>query len=89
MNGGPQSCGPKRGSTAQGAGHGDLHGRQVGAKATSKCLSVFGGSRRFSHLLLRGRQGIEAFDRDERSIGVFPDPKKRSRRRRCEAGSMR
>ena len=75
VNGGPQSFGPKRGSTAQGAGHGDLHGRQVGAEATStqsKCLSVFGGSRCISHLLFRGRQGIEAFDRDERSIGVFP-----------------
>jgi hypothetical protein len=71
-----KASGSKRGSSAQGARRGDLLGRRIGAEATSTqstCLSVFGGSRCISHLLLCGRQGIEAYDRDERSIGVFPD----------------
>jgi hypothetical protein len=55
-----------------------IGGQRIGAEATSTqstCLSVFNGSRCIGHLLLRGRQGVEAFDADARSLGVFPDPK--------------
>ena len=71
-----KASGPKRGSSAQGARHSDLLGRRIGAEASSTqstCPSVFGGSRCISHLLLRGRQGVESFDGDERSIGFFLD----------------
>jgi hypothetical protein len=36
-------------------------------------LSVYDGTRCIGHLMLRGQQGVEAFDSDDRSIGLFPD----------------
>lgn len=38
-----------------------------------QALSVYDGTTCVRFLLSRGRQGIEAFDADERSIGVFPN----------------
>ncbi len=34
-------------------------------------LSVYDGSRCIGFLMPRGRQGIEAFDADDRSLGLF------------------
>ena len=39
------------------------------------CLSIYDGQRCVGHLILRGRQGVEAFDADDRSLGIFPDQK--------------
>ena len=67
-----KASGPKRGSSAQGARHGDLLGRRIGAEATSTqstCLSVFGGSRCISHPLSRGRHGIEALTATRAALG--------------------
>jgi hypothetical protein len=38
-------------------------------------LSIYAGQRCLGHLLPRGRQGVEAFDADDRSLGIFPDQK--------------
>jgi len=35
-------------------------------------LSVYDGQRCIGFLLSRGRAGVEAFDCDERSLGVYP-----------------
>ena len=35
-------------------------------------LSVFAGSACVGFLMHRGRLGVELFDRDERTLGVFP-----------------
>jgi hypothetical protein len=37
--------------------------------------SVYDGRERIGYLLLRGRQGVEAFDADEVSLGLYSDPK--------------
>jgi hypothetical protein len=38
-------------------------------------LAVFDGRRCCGFLLPRGKQGVEAFNADDHSIGVFPDLK--------------
>jgi hypothetical protein len=38
-------------------------------------LAVYDGQRCLGHLLLRGRQGVEAFDVNDRSIGIFQNQK--------------
>jgi hypothetical protein len=38
-------------------------------------LGVYVGSKCIGFLLPRGRQGVEAFGADDRSLGVFPDQK--------------
>jgi hypothetical protein len=40
-----------------------------------RALAVFDGQRCLGHLLPRGRMGVEAFDADDRSLGIFPDQK--------------
>jgi hypothetical protein len=37
--------------------------------------SVYDGRERVGHLLLHGKQGVEAFDANEVSLGLYPDPK--------------
>jgi hypothetical protein len=37
--------------------------------------SVYDGRERVGHLLLRGKQGVEAFDANEVSLGIYPDLK--------------
>jgi hypothetical protein len=37
--------------------------------------SVYDGRERIGYLLLRGKQGIEAFDANEVSLGLYPDVK--------------
>jgi hypothetical protein len=53
-------------------------GEGLKAEATSTrptCLWIYGGQRYIGHLLLLGRDGVEAFDRDDRSLGLYPDQK--------------
>jgi hypothetical protein len=38
-------------------------------------LSVYAGQTCLGHLLPRGRLGIEAYDRDDVSLGLFPNQK--------------
>jgi hypothetical protein len=38
-----------------------------------KCLAVFSGQQCVGHLLRRGKLGVEAFDADDKSLGIFPD----------------
>jgi hypothetical protein len=42
---------------------------------TLSTLSVYDGRCHIGFLLLRGRAGVEAFDADDRSLGLFPDMK--------------
>jgi len=44
------------------------------AKRSPTMITIIHGDNVAGFLLARGRQGIEAFDRDERSLGVFTDP---------------
>jgi hypothetical protein len=37
------------------------------------CLSVYSGRLCIGHLVLRGKSGVEAFDADDRSLGIFPN----------------
>jgi hypothetical protein len=34
-------------------------------------VSVYDGTRRLGHVLSRGPRGFEAFDRDDKSLGIF------------------
>jgi hypothetical protein len=36
-------------------------------------LSIFDGRKCIGHLLVRPHSGVEAFDSDDRSLGLFPD----------------
>jgi hypothetical protein len=38
-------------------------------------LSVYDGQVCVGHLLPRGKTGVEAFDRDDKSLGIYPDQK--------------
>ncbi len=42
--------------------------------AYTPMMTVLSGSRVVGFLIGRGREGVEAFDRDERSLGVFQSP---------------
>jgi hypothetical protein len=44
------------------------------ADAATPMVPVIAGTACVGFLLRRGREGVEAFDRDERSLGIFPDP---------------
>jgi hypothetical protein len=51
---------------------------EIGAEATpeiyvTSMLAVFDGQTCIGHLLLRGKVGIEAFNADTKSLGVFRD----------------
>jgi hypothetical protein len=45
-----------------------------------QALSVYDGSRCIGFIMPRGKSGVEAFDGDTRSLGVFPDQKSAGRR---------
>jgi hypothetical protein len=40
----------------------------------SALVPIISGKRCIGFLPRRGREGVEAFDADERSLGCFPDP---------------
>jgi hypothetical protein len=40
---------------------------------TTPLLSVYDGRQLLGFLLPRGKQGVEAFSADDRSLGVYPD----------------
>jgi hypothetical protein len=42
---------------------------------STRMLSVYDGQICIGHLLLRPKQGVEAFDADDRSLGLFADQK--------------
>jgi hypothetical protein len=46
----------------------------MGTDNTSRLIPVMAGKTCAGFLLRRGREGVEAFDRDERSLGLFTDP---------------
>jgi hypothetical protein len=51
-----------------------LRSRQaISPDVIMQALAVFDGQRCLGHILSRGRQGYEAFDRDDRSLGIFPN----------------
>ena len=43
----------------------------IGASRTP-IVSVYDGRKRVGFILARGRLGFEAFDRNERSVGMYP-----------------
>jgi hypothetical protein len=45
------------------------------ATSPHTALSVYDGRCHIGFLLLRGKAGVEAFDADDRSLGLFPDTK--------------
>jgi hypothetical protein len=42
------------------------------AKQPSNWLAVYNGTTRIGHALWRGKTGVEAFNIDDKSIGLFP-----------------
>ena len=40
-----------------------------------QALAVYDGQRCIGRLLPRGKQSVEAFDADDKSLGIFPDQK--------------
>jgi hypothetical protein len=40
-----------------------------------ECLALYSGQELLGHLLHHGGHGVEAFDRDDRSLGIFSDQK--------------
>jgi hypothetical protein len=38
-------------------------------------LAVFDGTVCLGHIMSRGKAGVEAYDRDDRSLGIFPNQK--------------
>jgi hypothetical protein len=61
-----------------GAGYAGLRGFRHAATAdddllTSPLLAVYDGQRCIGHIISRGKCGHEAFDVDDRSLGMFPD----------------
>lgn len=56
----------------------DLLDGEIGTEATSDPItlqSVYDGTTCIGFLLPRGRQGVEAFDCNTRSLGLYPDLK--------------
>jgi hypothetical protein len=41
------------------------------AKPTPACVSVYCEERYIGHVLARGREGFEAYDHHEQSLGIF------------------
>jgi hypothetical protein len=67
----PQPSGERR------RAHVDRLARQIGGEPTRdrrsvQWLAVFDGKVCVGHLISRGRGAVEAFDKDDRSLGVFP-----------------
>src|SRR5262245_16864059 len=47
--------------------------RSMKAAPQSSWLAVYDGTRCVGHIIKRGRAGVEAFDTDDRPLGLFPD----------------
>ena len=73
-----KSAGPGTAAAAAEAQKVDTLGPRIDRKAKSSPVSfqamvaVYAGRERLGHVLARDKAGFEAFDRDERSIGIFP-----------------
>lgn len=68
----------RSGSSPSGRRADDLLGRRIGADASPTRLTlqaVYDGRRCIGHLLSRGKLGIEAYDAETRSLGIFPHQK--------------
>jgi hypothetical protein len=66
-------------SSAHGARRSDLLGRRIGADATLTkpvLQFVYSGRVCLGRIVCRGKLGFEAFDADERSLGIFPNLKR-------------
>jgi hypothetical protein len=46
-----------------------------GGRIPMSALAVYSGQVCLGHILPRGKSGVEAFDADDRSLGMFPDQK--------------
>ncbi len=70
--------GPKR-EVARGARRGDQSGRLISAEAIPDILSMqavyAGGTRCVGFIYSRGRSGVEAFNRETESPGLYPNLK--------------
>jgi septal ring-binding cell division protein DamX len=42
---------------------------------TMQAVAVYSGQQCFGHVLSRGKQGFEAYDRNDKLIGMFPNMK--------------
>jgi hypothetical protein len=45
------------------------------SKIPMSALAVYSGQVCLGHILPHGKSGVEAFDVDDRSLGIFPDQK--------------
>jgi hypothetical protein len=54
--------------------------------AATPLVSVYDGRQCLGHVLARGKTGFEAFDRDDKSVGVFPTAKQAANALLVEAG---
>jgi hypothetical protein len=52
-------------------------------------LALYDGQRCLGHLLPRGKLGVEAYDADDRSLGLFPDQKTAADAVSQKAGGVR
>jgi hypothetical protein len=50
----------------------------IGASSTP-IVSVYDGRKRVGFILARGKLGFEAFDRNERSVGMYPTKQEAAR----------
>lgn len=50
-------------------------GRSEATFTDLACLAVYDGTRCIGFLMPRGKSGVEAFDADDRSLGLFPNEK--------------
>ena len=65
-----------RGGSSQDGRRDDLLGRRIGTEAKPHkptLQAVADGQVCIGHLMSRGREGVEAFDAENRSLGTFPD----------------
>jgi hypothetical protein len=46
-----------------------------GSKIPMSALAIYSGQVCLGHILPRGKAGVEAFDADDKSLGIFPDQK--------------
>jgi hypothetical protein len=51
------------------------HSRDEPGRQQPHVQSVYDGRQCLGHLLPRGKQGVEAFDANDRSLGLFTDAK--------------
>jgi hypothetical protein len=62
-----------------------------GSKIPMSALAVYSGQVCLGHILPRGKSGVEAFDADDRSLGIFSDQKSAAdavSQNSCKTGSV-